>query len=112
MCLGSSLKGKCVLTKQSQFVDAVKSVMHKKFLNEPTNELENFYGFKSRRVENCFTCSIHRITVLLRFEGTSGDCLVQPTCSSRLSKSKLLRAVCCQVLNISKDGDSTTSLGN
>lgn len=85
MCLGSSLKGKCVQTKQSQFIDAVKSVIHKKFLNESTNELENFYGFKSRRAENCFTCSIHRITVWLTLEGTSGDCPVQPTCSSRLS---------------------------
>lgn len=37
ICLGSSLKGKCVLTKQSQFIDAVKSVIHKKFLNGPTN---------------------------------------------------------------------------
>ena len=34
---GSSLKGKCMLTKQSQFTDAIKSVICRKLLNEPTN---------------------------------------------------------------------------
>lgn len=85
MCLGSSLKGKCVLAKQSEFIDAVKSVIHKKFLNGPTNELKKFYGFKSRRVESCFTCSIRRITVGLGLKCTSRGCLVQPTCLSRIS---------------------------
>lgn len=28
---GSSLKGKCMLTKQSQFTDAIKSIIYKNF---------------------------------------------------------------------------------
>lgn len=46
MSLGFSLKG-----KESQFIDAVETVICKKFLNEPTDEWENFCGFKLRMVE-------------------------------------------------------------
>lgn len=70
-----SLKGKCVLTKQSHFIGAVESVIHKKFLNGCSNKLENTNqeGLKTS------------LPVWLRLEGISGDCLIPPTCSSRLS---------------------------
>ena len=38
--------------------------------------------------------------------------LVQPSCRSRVTYSKLHRTVSRQVLNISREGDSTTSLGS
>ena len=41
--------------------------------------------------------------------GTSGDHLVQPPCSSRVSWSRLPRTMSSQVLNVSNDGDATTS---
>lgn len=48
-----------------------------------------------------------RITAWLRLKGTSGVHLVQPCHSSRLPRSMFR-----QYLTISKDADSTTSLGN
>lgn len=45
-----------------------------------------------------------------KVENTSGDCLVQNCCSGQ-GHLKQVRPVFSQVLNISKDGDPTTSLG-
>ena len=45
-------------------------------------------------------------------EGTSVDHLVQPPCQSRVTYSRLHRTLSRQVLNISREGDSTTSLGS
>ena len=53
-----------------------------------------------------------RITEFLRLEGASRDRLVPPTAHSRHSYSGLFRDAATWVLNISKGGDSTTSLGN
>lgn len=57
MCLESSSKSKYVLTKQNQFKEAVKAGILKKFLNGKI-----VGGSEPRRVENCFSCSILRIT--------------------------------------------------
>ena len=55
--------------------------------------------------------NIHRSTEWLWLEVTSGDDLVQPSCSSGATQSQLPRIVPRQLLEISKDGDSTASLG-
>jgi len=52
----------------------------------------------------------HRITDWL--EGTSGALLVQPPCSSRDTYSSLPRIMSRWLLNVSKNGDCTTSPGN
>lgn len=54
----------------------------------------------------------HRVTKLLRLEGTFGDCSVQTPAQSRVNKNRLLMAVSSPVLNVSKDTDSTTFHGN
>ena len=54
----------------------------------------------------------HRMTKCLRLEGTCGGHLVQPPCSSRATYSWRPRTVPKWLLNISKDGDSTASLGS
>ncbi|XP_068790526.1 ribitol-5-phosphate xylosyltransferase 1 isoform X1 [Struthio camelus] len=50
-----------------------------------------------------------RVAEYLGLKGTSGDHLVQPTSSDRFSKSSLSRTMSSQVLDIPRDGDSTTS---
>lgn len=49
---------------------------------------------------------------IVEVESTSGDCLFQPPAQSRGSKGRLPSTVSSWILNIWKDGDSTTSLGN
>lgn len=49
---------------------------------------------------------------MVRLEGTSEDGLVQPLYSKQVVYSKLPMMVSSQVLTVSKDGDSTTFLGN
>lgn len=53
-----------------------------------------------------------RITEPLSSEGTCGGHLVLPCCSQPGQVGRLLGALSRQVLNTSKDGVSTTSLGN
>ena len=45
-------------------------------------------------------------------KGTSVGHLVQPSCRSRVTYSRLHRTLSRRVLNISRGGDSTTSLGS
>ena len=54
----------------------------------------------------------HRNTECSGSEGTSRYHLVQPPCWSRVTYSRLHRTLSRRVLNISREGDSTTSLGN
>ena len=93
------------------------------------------YCFKSENTEYCENCGVylpkesyrcvlhflqnsleernfHRITECSRLEGTSVGRLVQPSCRSRVTYSRLHRTLSRRVLNISREGDSTTSLGS
>ena len=54
----------------------------------------------------------HRITECSGLEGTSVGHPVQPSCQSRVTQSRLHRTASRRVLNISREGDSTISLGN
>jgi len=55
---------------------------------------------------------LHRITEWLRWEETCGGHLVQQHCSSWVTYSRVPRTMSRQYLNISKEGDSTVSLGD
>jgi len=50
---------------------------------------------------------LFQITEWLKLEATSGDYLVQPPCSSRATYSQLPRTMSRQLLNISKDRDTS-----
>jgi len=54
---------------------------------------------------------VHRITGWSGLEGTSVGHPVQPPCPSRVTQSRLHRTLSRRGLNISREGDSTTSLG-
>ena len=54
----------------------------------------------------------HRITECSGLEETSVGHLIQFLCRSRVAYSRLHRTLCRRVLNISREGDSTTSLGS
>ena len=53
-----------------------------------------------------------RITECLGLEGTSVGHPAQPSCQSRVTQSRLHRTASRRSLNISREGDSTTSLGS
>ena len=57
-----------------------------------------------------FSC--HRITEWWGLEATSVDHVVQTLCWTRVTYSRLHRTSSRRVLNISRKGDSTTSLGS
>ena len=53
-----------------------------------------------------------RITECSGLEGTSVSHLVQPSCRNKVTYSRQQTTLSRQVLNISREGDSTTSLGS
>lgn len=71
--------------------------------------------FLSLSIHVTMFCSLiyfQRYRDCVSLTGTSGDCLVQASAQSRVHDSRLLKALPSRVLNISKNGYSTASLGN
>jgi len=56
--------------------------------------------------------TLHRITEWSGLAGPSVGHPAQPSCRSRVTQSRLHRTLSRQVLNISREEDSTTSLGS
>jgi len=71
---------------------------------------QSFVQRDPERFQGC--CIYHRITEWQGLEGTFGGHLVQPPCWSRVTYSRLHRTASRRVLSISRERDSTTSLGN
>ena len=62
--------------------------------------------------KQCYRWQNHRITECSGLEGASVDRPIQPPCQSRVTQSRLHRTASRQILNISREGDSTASLGS
>ena len=65
----------------------------------------------ARNAQKSVHCN-YRVTECSGFAGTSVGHLVQLPCRSRVTYSKLQRTLSMRALNISREGDSTTSLGS
>lgn len=65
-----------------------------------------------RALYNSHMGRTHTNTAWLMLEETSKVHLVQPLCSNKVAQSQLPKTMSRQLLNISKDVESTTSLGN
>jgi len=91
----------------------MNSLQVSKERSQTTTDLKCRYNqhFPSNNNNN-ITSQNRRITECSGLEGTSEGHLVQPSCRSRVAYSRLHRTSSRLVLNISKEGDSTSSLGS
>jgi len=64
------------------------------------------------KIRKFLVSQYHGITEWSGLEGTSVSHLGQPPCRSRVTYSRLHRTTFRRLLNISREGDSTTSLGS